>query len=519
MCRSIIARPHITMCITIGALLFVTCMASFALADLPSSKSSAVSSSSTVRLYYKIKGRLPNKVVLWVRKGKEGWQAVAEDDPSGFMLFTAKEEDYYTFLILPKGEKPSDGNGMSCLIDFSPPIVNIVGALFDRGRIYLSWSAYDRFFSSYPIEVYLVKDDGNTRFIGRFANTGKTSFSLEPSELPCRVKIIAFDLAGNSATAVSGLITAPAGSLARVDKEEKTGENGGSASKVEAIARAEGKNRPEDMLKNREETESRVDKGLAKTEEGVGGKINGANKDLDSKKRGAREYGVNDIRTAIAKDVAPREERLKSDEKQDYMGVQDRKDGSSGRLGISKAQGKDKGGISKELVLKLSHARESIARMEYEYAERLLKEILEKDADCADANFGLGELYFRERKYTEAKRYLTKALDLGCSDKNVYLLLGRIAIAEGDFDHARDLLERLTRLDKTNLRGWIYLGDVYWIVGRQADARVAWLEALKLARKEGSGLLESNISARLQLLTDENAVNKEKEDVERKDEK
>ncbi len=390
-------------------LVIVGILANLYLCPVLSEGEFCIVSSRAVRIYYKVKKGSPKEIVLWVKKegDKNGWRQVGVYKTGEDIIFQADEEGYYLFKILPAGVIPEGNGGFRCLIDFSPPILDIIGVTYLDGKLYITWTAYDKNFTIKPIEVYLLKKNGITEFVDKFPNTGKTNFKISDTDFPLRVKLVAIDLAGNIATDVSQLMsfpgTAKRGNLSTTKPTEKS----------------------------------------------------------------------NSTEMAMCKS-RPLQKKIKF---------------------LSPS-------IPKEAKVEFELAKKYIANREYAPAKERLEHAIKIAPYYIDALFALGELNFKSRRFTEAKKYLEQVIKLNPNHTDSLFILARIAVKEAQFKRAEKLLEKLVKFDNSHIQGWIYLGDVYWIVGKEEDAKLVWKKALTLSKEKGLDAVKNSVEARLKLLAE-----------------
>lgn len=97
----------------------------------------------------------------------------------------------------------------------------------------------------------------------------------------------------------------------------------------------------------------------------------------------------------------------------------------------------------------LGHAREAIKKKAYREAERLLIEALTHDAKNVEAYRLLGELYFEDKNFPQAKSTYEFILKLSPDNEEAIASLAKISKIEGDLPAARDLyLKAITLNDK-----------------------------------------------------------------------
>ncbi len=114
-------------------------------------------------------------------------------------------------------------------------------------------------------------------------------------------------------------------------------------------------------------------------------------------------------------------------------------------------------------------------------AERDLKQILELDANNADALNALGyTLADRTDRYQEAYAYVKRALELRPNDNAILDSMGWVLYRLGRYNEAIKMLRRSLEIS-LDPEVAAHLGEVLWVNGEQEDAREIWKQALEIA--------------------------------------
>jgi tetratricopeptide (TPR) repeat protein len=136
------------------------------------------------------------------------WQLAGTYDPGKPIPLTFKRDGSYLVKLAPAdGDQTPSGGGTKvyrCLVDLSPPLVEILAAHFGEGRLLVHWVAVDQHFPAQPIHIYLVNDQEQT-LLAQLSNTSWAELPLDATRLsgPVRVKVTATDLAGHCAFSLS----------------------------------------------------------------------------------------------------------------------------------------------------------------------------------------------------------------------------------------------------------------------------------------------------------------------------
>jgi cytochrome c-type biogenesis protein CcmH/NrfG len=109
-----------------------------------------------------------------------------------------------------------------------------------------------------------------------------------------------------------------------------------------------------------------------------------------------------------------------------------------------------------------------------------LKEIVSIDPADFIAWARLGAFYFDQGKLTDAEAAFRKSLELKVAYTPAWIFMGRIRIAQKQFDAAIGILSHAIELDRTSARAFQLLGEAY-LQSRQGTLGAAALnEAIRL---------------------------------------
>ncbi len=149
-----------------------------------------------------------------------------------------------------------------------------------------------------------------------------------------------------------------------------------------------------------------------------------------------------------------------------------------------------------------------------EEAERLFKECLREDYNCAEAHLNLsiinyhrgqfdlsmnyarraysfnrfqpevyeqlGKGYFREAKYDSASYFLGQAIEFGGDNLEINLYLGQSLIQTGDYNGSIDLLSKVIAMDPKSSAAYGDRGSAYYNIGEYDKAQADFDQALSL---------------------------------------
>jgi tetratricopeptide (TPR) repeat protein len=144
--------------------------------------------------------------------------------------------------------------------------------------------------------------------------------------------------------------------------------------------------------------------------------------------------------------------------------------------------------VSDEIAQDYERARELTEEEEYEAAETLLKDILEREPDHPRVMFTLGVLYFHSRARTPDERegfrrseeIMMTVIDLAPDLAEAHSFLSIIFTRAGRISEAAKQLELALRLDAESAENWTSLGLYYALERDYRTALEYFLAALSL---------------------------------------
>ena len=108
-----------------------------------------------------------------------------------------------------------------------------------------------------------------------------------------------------------------------------------------------------------------------------------------------------------------------------------------------------------------------------------LQALLKRNPDDPVALNALGyTLADRTTRYEEAERYVSKALKQSPNSPAIVDSMGWVQFRLGNYEKAVEYLQKAWLLDRDPEIA-AHLGEVYWVQGRQDDAREIWYESLE----------------------------------------
>jgi len=122
-----------------------------------------------------------------------------------------EKEGVYLIMLLAQDYLPTSQpskqvrKAYRCLVDWSPPVVDILRTSCERDKVVVNWLAYDQHLPARPVQIYWV-GEGGQKLVSERPNTGWAELDIPGPWFPGRVKIVVQDMAGNYAQAVSALL-------------------------------------------------------------------------------------------------------------------------------------------------------------------------------------------------------------------------------------------------------------------------------------------------------------------------
>ena len=132
---------------------------------------------------------------------------------------------------------------------------------------------------------------------------------------------------------------------------------------------------------------------------------------------------------------------------------------------------KPAGGISDEVRVKMTEAKDRFEKGDFVQAEKLYKEVLAASPGNAFVFSNLGVTQFRAKRLPEAEESLRKAIELSPEDSFSRSTLGIVYYTQGKFDKAVDELTQSVAINPSNAIAHNYLGIAASRKGWQENAR------------------------------------------------
>jgi tetratricopeptide (TPR) repeat protein len=127
--------------------------------------------------------------------------------------------------------------------------------------------------------------------------------------------------------------------------------------------------------------------------------------------------------------------------------------------------------------------REYKTGMEYEYRGQKdlailhFKRSIEEAPEFVPAHIDLGNVLVSMEHYDEAGSYFLEALSWDDKSERAWKGLSIAKAKMGMYRQAKSCLEKVVALNKTDIEGWLLLGDAYWAIGKSEEAKGAWKKA------------------------------------------
>ncbi len=144
---------------------------------------------------------------------------------------------------------------------------------------------------------------------------------------------------------------------------------------------------------------------------------------------------------------------------------------------LKKAVEQDPGSIflKKELAVLYLHQEDN------EKALQVVEDILKQDPDSVDALILAATIQKTLNKDADTKQIYERVLKNDPQRKNVYKLLGKLYLDEGDLDNAFRIFEQMTQVFPDDYIGHYYVGKIHLMRKETAEAEAAFLKTLDIA--------------------------------------
>jgi len=101
------------------------------------------------------------------------------------------------------------------LVDWTAPAVDLISTTLTDNRLIVNWLAFDQNMAPEPISIYAVNKNGLSLLLTS-ANSGWADLRIDPAVLPCRIRLVAKDLAGHTTAMESGMLPTAEGQEAEL---------------------------------------------------------------------------------------------------------------------------------------------------------------------------------------------------------------------------------------------------------------------------------------------------------------
>lgn len=122
-------------------------------------------------------------------------------------------------------------------------------------------------------------------------------------------------------------------------------------------------------------------------------------------------------------------------------------------------------------------------RQEFEQAEKLFQQMLEKDPNNVFALSNLGVVYFKTNRNTKAEEVLTRAIEVDSQDAFSYETLGIVYFKEGKIDEAIEVLSKSLAIEDKSATAHNFLGIAAAVKGWPEAAEDELRKAITLNPK------------------------------------
>jgi tetratricopeptide (TPR) repeat protein len=116
----------------------------------------------------------------------------------------------------------------------------------------------------------------------------------------------------------------------------------------------------------------------------------------------------------------------------------------------------------------------------FQQAEQICREILEKQPNNAETLYFLGIIYIQLQQSDSAIHYIQRSLQINSTNANTYLALGTAFQQKGLLDEAVSCYQKTINLDPSNADSFNLVGNIFKDKGRLDEATNCYQKALQL---------------------------------------
>jgi tetratricopeptide (TPR) repeat protein len=153
---------------------------------------------------------------------------------------------------------------------------------------------------------------------------------------------------------------------------------------------------------------------------------------------------------------------------------------SSSNAGAAVVSAADKYNRPAKQQSAFDNATSAIANKHYDQALLLLRQIVEADPNDFPAWERLGTVYFIQKDFAEAEKSYLEALKGHSGYAVVLISLGRLRIAQKNFDGAVEVLTQAVQVEPSSAQANYFLGEAYLQLKKGSKAVPYLYQALKL---------------------------------------
>ncbi|HLQ73326.1 MAG TPA: tetratricopeptide repeat protein [Bacillota bacterium] len=132
---------------------------------------------------------------------------------------------------------------------------------------------------------------------------------------------------------------------------------------------------------------------------------------------------------------------------------------------------------------------------EIEKSYNLFKKALEIDEDSATAHYGIGNCYFEQAKFPDARKHYEQAINQGLEDADTYFMLGMTFVHEEQSIFGIPYLLRATELNDADEQILFQYGLALAKVNYTDEAKEAFLRVMILNSKHPDALYNLGVIA------------------------
>lgn len=152
----------------------------------------------------------------------------------------------------------------------------------------------------------------------------------------------------------------------------------------------------------------------------------------------------------------------------------------------------------------IAEAKAFVAQGDSKSAVITLKNVIKKDPKLGEARFVLGKTYFDQGNLLSAEKELTKALELGVTSPELFILLAKHRLSTNDYEEVVTLLsDKIFKSNTDKITTAVLLGQAYLALDKRDEAELQFNQANSLDNESPESLYSQALLTSYDGKTDE----------------